>query len=86
MAKWNLDALEEHEDKVNNPSHYTAGGIEVSDFIEAWDLSFFEGNVIKYVTRAPYKNNKLNDLKKAEWYIKRLIHQAEVEEAKDFNG
>lgn len=65
-------------DAVNNPSHYTIGKIEVYDFIKAWDLSFAEGNVIKYVVRAPHKGKTLEDLKKARWYLDQLIKEAEA--------
>lgn len=60
------------EDRVNHPHHYTAG-IETADYIESWDMNFFEGNVIKYVTRAPYKGKQVEDYKKAMWYLQRLI-------------
>jgi hypothetical protein len=60
-------------DMVNHPSHYTAGGIETIDFIEAKQLNYHLGQVIKYVTRAEYKNNFLEDLKKAQWYLNREI-------------
>jgi hypothetical protein len=62
---------------VNKPSHYTLGKIEVFDFIKAWELSFAEGNVVKYVVRAPHKKNQLEDLKKARWYLDQLIKEAE---------
>ena len=67
-------------DDINNPSHYTLGSIECLDFIEAWDLDFREGNVVKYVVRAPYKGSKLKDLKKARFYLDRLIKDAEGEQ------
>ena len=67
------------EERVNHPEHYTKGGIEVHDFISAWRMDFDTGNVIKYVTRAPYKNNKLEDLKKARWYLNKLIEEEEKE-------
>lgn len=67
------------DERVNHPEHYTKGGIEVHDFISAWRMDFDAGNVIKYVTRAPYKNNKLEDLKKARWYLNKLIEEAEEE-------
>lgn len=63
------------EDRINHPDHYTAGGIEVYDFIEAWNLDFACGNVIKYVARAPYKGKHLEDLKKARWYLERAIER-----------
>lgn len=52
-------------DAVNHPSHYTRGKIEVIDFIEDQQLPYHLGNVIKYVARAGYKGNKLEDLKKS---------------------
>ena len=68
------DAMENQPpDMVNHPSHYTAGGIETIDFIEAKQLNYHLGQVIKYVTRAEYKNNFLEDLKKAQWYLNREI-------------
>lgn len=59
---------------VNKPAHYTKG-IEVIDFIESWGLEkdAYLFNVIKYVTRARYKNNELEDLEKAQWYLNRKI-------------
>jgi hypothetical protein len=61
-------------DSVNNPAHYTAGGIETIDFIEAKKLNYNLGNVIKYLTRADHKGNKLEDLRKAQWYLTREIN------------
>ena len=61
-------------DLVNQPPHYTAGGIETIDFIEAKKLNYNLGNVIKYLTRADYKGNKLEDLRKAQWYLTREIN------------
>lgn len=63
-------------DSVNHPEHYTKG-IEVIDFIESWKLDFHAGNVVKYVTRAKHKGNELQDLKKAQYYLKRLIEKLE---------
>jgi len=67
------------EDKVNHPKHYTFGTIEVIDVIEDWQLGFHEGNCIKYIARAKHKGNELEDLKKAEWYLKRKIEDIELE-------
>lgn len=74
------DAFDPPKDDVSRPAHYTMGKIEVYDFITAWDLSFAEGNVVKYVVRAPYKGSKLKDLKKARWYLDQLIAKAEQDE------
>ena len=60
-------------DNVNHPSHYKTGGIETIDFIEAKQLGYHLGNVVKYITRADHKGNKLEDLKKAQWYLSRAI-------------
>ena len=60
---------------VNHPSHYNQGKIEVIDFIEDQGLSFHLGNVIKYVARAGAKGDKLEDLKKAQWYLDRYINE-----------
>lgn len=66
-------------DIVNNPSHYTSGNIEVIDFIEDKKLGFCLGNVVKYVARAGKKDpsKEIEDLKKAEWYLKRRIKELE---------
>lgn len=61
-------------DPVNNPAHYTAGGIETIDFIEAKKLGYNLGNVVKYITRAGHKGNQLEDLRKAQWYLTREIN------------
>jgi len=64
-------------DLVNHPSHYKTGGIETIDFIEAKELGYHLGNVIKYVSRAGRKNNDyLQDLEKAQWYLNRAISNA----------
>ena len=68
-------AIAQH-DAVNNPAHYTAGGIETIDFIEAKKLGYNLGNVVKYITRADHKGNKLEDLRKAQWYLTREIEAA----------
>jgi hypothetical protein len=62
-------------DPVNSPPHYTAGGIETIDFIEAKDFNYRLGNVIKYVSRAGKKvdGDPITDLEKAKWYLDREI-------------
>lgn len=61
-------------DLVNRPPHYRDGGIEVIDFIEAKDLNYRLGNVVKYVSRAGKKNSDpVQDLEKAAWYLNREI-------------
>lgn len=67
------------KDTVNHPDHYCTGGIESIDFIEAKDLCFHLGNVVKYISRAGHKGDMLNDLKKAKWYLDRKIALLEKE-------
>ena len=70
------------DDKVNHPSHYTYGKIEVINFIEQVtkdykpELSFAIGNAIKYISRANRKNGK-EDLDKARWYLNRAFEKWE---------
>lgn len=63
------------DDAINSPPHYTFGKIEVIEAIEDWDLGFHEGNVIKYIARAKHKGDELENLKKARWYLDRLIQR-----------
>ncbi len=70
---------ENRKEMVNHPSHYNQGRIEVIDAIEDWELNFCEGNVIKYVARHRHKSEPLEDLKKAKWYLERLIMSIENE-------
>jgi len=64
------------EDVVNHPKHYNQAGIECIDAIKAATGDGFEnylqGNIIKYIWRYQYKNG-VEDLKKAQWYINKLI-------------
>ena len=64
---------------IDHPHHY--GGedntYEAIKVIEAWELDFHLGNVIKYISRAGKKGSKIEDLKKAQWYLNRAIDQAE---------
>lgn len=71
-------------DLINNPEHYNQGGIECIDAIEAMlskeeFIGYLRGNSQKYRWRFRYKNG-IEDLKKAEWYEKRLL---KLLEAKD---
>ena len=65
-------------DFVNHPPHYTTGGIETIDFIEAKKLGYNLGNVVKYITRADHKGNRVEDLRKAKWYLEREILSAHI--------
>jgi Protein of unknwon function (DUF3310) len=68
-----IEMFEPKPDAVNHPAHYKVGGIETIDFIEAKKLGYNLGNVVKYLTRADHKGNKLEDLRKAQWYLTREI-------------
>lgn len=68
--------MDSSQDPVNHPSHYTTGGVETIDLIEAKKLNFNLGNVVKYVTRADHKGKRLEDLKKAKWYLDREIERS----------
>lgn len=67
------------EQSVDHPAHY--GGAdntyEAIKVIEAWELGFNLGNVVKYISRAGKKGSKLEDLKKAQWYLNREIRKNE---------
>ena len=66
------------KEEVNHPPHYTVSGIETIDFIEAKQLNFNLGNVVKYLSRAGEKDSDpLQDLQKARWYLNREIARVE---------
>jgi hypothetical protein len=65
---------EPKHDPVNHPAHYKYGGIETIDFIEAKELGYNLGNVVKYITRSDHKGNRKQDLEKALWYLTREIN------------
>lgn len=74
--------MQEKQDVVNKPKHYTYGDIEVIDYIEQVtkdykpELAFAIGNAIKYISRANHKNGK-EDLDKARWYLNRAFEKWE---------
>jgi hypothetical protein len=65
-------------DPINHPSHYTDGNIEVIDFIEDKKFNYHRGNAIKYICRAGKKDNEIQDLNKAIWYLKREIERVKT--------
>jgi hypothetical protein len=67
-------------DPVNSPAHYTDGGIETIDYIEAKNLNYHLGNVVKYVSRAGKKGEILQDLEKAMWYLTREIERLKAQQ------
>ena len=82
LANGNEETQKTLDDKVNHPSHYTYGDIEVVDFIEQVtkdykpELAIAIGNAIKYISRANRKNGK-EDLDKARWYLNRAFEKWE---------
>lgn len=62
---------------VDHPPHYGGDNnpYEAIKVIEAWGLGFCLGNAIKYISRAGKKGNRIEDLKKAAWYINREIEK-----------
>ena len=59
----------------DDPPYYTKGGIETIDFIEAKQLNYNLGNVVKYILIAEHKNNTLEYLEKAQWHLSREIER-----------
>ena len=65
------------KEMIDHPKHYNMGKYEAIDVIEDWNLNFNLGNVIKYISRAGHKDNIIQDLKKALWYLIREINKLE---------
>lgn len=76
MNKRNVNAMTEKKNQKDNinPTYYVGSKIQVSDFIAEFKLDYFAGNIVKYVVRHKFKNG-LEDLKKARWYLDKLISQ-----------
>ena len=70
-----IESVQPPADPIN-PSHYRQGTLEVIDAIEGLALSYKAGNVLKYLARYKYKNG-VEDLRKARWYLDRLIIEEE---------
>lgn len=76
-----MDTAEQH-DPVNHPSHYADGKVECIDALEAAlgpvaFKGYLRGNAMKYMWRAGKKDDTVQDLKKAVWYISKLIKAEE---------
>tara|TARA_R100000231_G_scaffold41281_5_gene36100 strand:- start:11909 stop:12157 length:249 start_codon:yes stop_codon:yes gene_type:complete len=67
--------IKKNSDMVNYPPHYRShpSGVEVIEITE--HLNFCLGNAVKYILRSDYKDSKLQDLKKAQWYVSREIRR-----------
>jgi hypothetical protein len=71
-------------DMVNHPPHYTKGGMETIDIMEAKSTpEEFKGHLkltaLKYLTRAGHKESELQDAKKTQWYVNRWVKTLEKE-------
>ena len=71
-------------DMVNNPPHYTRGGLETIDILEAKSTpEEFKGHLkltaMTYITRAGHKDSELQDAKKTQWYVNRWVKTIEKE-------
>ena len=68
-------------DLVNKPPHYNKGGVEAIDYIKQQlgkgFPAYLEGSAIKYIHRYKYKDQNIQDLQKAKWYIEKLIEYYE---------
>jgi hypothetical protein len=81
LNSYRSKAVKVIKDNVNHPSHYTQGAIECIDAIKEATKGLFgieavcTANIIKYVWRWKFKNG-IEDLRKADWYLQRLIKEA----------
>lgn len=72
--------VEANLDLVDHPAHYNQHRWEVIDIIEEYFKDNYHlGNVFKYMARCEYKGHKIEDLKKARWYLDRYIKKLEEE-------
>ena len=69
--------FEVEKEMINHPNHYNMGKYEAIDVIEDWQLNFNLGNSLKYISRAGHKDDIIQDLKKARWYLDREIQRLE---------
>lgn len=80
-------------DVVNHPEHYTEGGIEAIDVLEAKMSpeefrAYLYGAILKYLLRCKYKGKELEDLRKALWYLNKLVgkhEEAHQKKTSDFS-
>ena len=81
-AEWDsmkkmADSIKVGDDNINKPSHYRVGEVEAIDYIQqqlgSGVKDYLLGNVHKYLHRHRFKGQTVDDLRKAEWYLRRLI-------------
>jgi len=73
------------DDPVDKPLHYNSGNIECIDaIVESMSneefCGYLKGNVLKYVWRYRYKGKPVEDLKKARWYLNKMVEEQEAVE------
>jgi|TARA_R100000951_G_C2551226_1_gene152511 hypothetical protein len=82
-VQWNENRKPDQPDNVN-PSHYQTGNIQVIDFILDQKMSYLIASATKYLCRYPHKHKagegRLDDLRKARWFIEKQIEQILKEE------
>jgi len=81
MSKKLNDATPEEWDVVTKPQHYNNGGIEAIEYIQQQlgegFIDYCEGNTLKYLHRWRYKDFPIQDLRKAHWYLDKMIETVE---------
>ena len=76
-------SLSDNFDPVGKPAHYNlGGGVECIDYIKQvlgldGFISYCHGNMIKYQHRHRYKSNPVEDMKKAQWYLNKMLETME---------
>ena len=70
------------ETQVDHPPHYNAGNVEAIQVIEDWNLGFHDGNAIKYIARHKHKDDTIQDIEKAIWYLQRYVEKLKKTEEK----
>ena len=82
-VQWNENRMSDKTDNVN-PSHYQTGNIQVIDFILDQKMSYLIASATKYLCRYPHKHKagegRLDDLRKARWFIEKQIEEILREE------
>jgi len=76
--EWDASSKKSQNDPVNAPTHYNSGDVECIDAIQASMTpaafkGYCKGNALKYIWRMSYKGKPIEDLRKAAWYLDRLI-------------
>jgi len=83
LKLWNtIPSGENMDEMVNSPPHYKYGKKETIDVIKDCMTNdeyhgYLKGNVLKYISRYKFKGEPLEDLKKAQWYLDRLVKEVE---------